>query len=88
MGIQELMIETVRQMYGSFSCDESVKLFKRQMVIASLERNKGNACKAAKELQVHRNTMGRYIEEFELWQTIRDIRSRHRLVRQVYRREA
>lgn len=39
--------------------DNAVKSFKQSYISAALERCKGNQCKAAALMKVHRNTIGR-----------------------------
>lgn len=76
MGIQEALIATVAEFERcGFDYDESVKFFKRQMIVSSLERNKGNQCRTARELGMHRNTLTRTINELKLWVEVRNIRS-------------
>jgi Fis family transcriptional regulator len=46
--------------------DEAVREFKKVFIVNVLEQNKGNQCKAAKQLGMHRNTLSRTITELEL----------------------
>src|SRR6266404_4906947 len=52
---------------------EAVREFKKVFIANVLEQNKGNQCKAAKQLGMHRNTLSRTLAELEL-----DIRSARR----------
>ena len=45
---------------------EAVREFKRHFIVDVLERHKGNQCKAAEELGMHRNTLSRTLAELEL----------------------
>ena len=44
----------------------TLMILERQIIQAALDRNKGNQCKAAKELGWHRNTLGRKMIELKL----------------------
>jgi Fis family transcriptional regulator len=46
--------------------DEAVREFKKVFIAHVLEQNKGNQCKAAKQLGMHRNTLSRTITELSL----------------------
>ena len=46
--------------------DEAVREFKKVFIATVLEQNKGNQCKAAKQLGMHRNTLSRTMAELEL----------------------
>lgn len=57
----------VTQMHaGGITYDEAVREFKRRFVLEVLACHKGNQCKAAKELGVHRNTLSRILTELEI----------------------
>lgn len=45
---------------------EAVREFKKQFITNVLNENKGNQCKAAVQLGMHRNTLSRTIAELEL----------------------
>lgn len=61
----------IHQMYKSgILYSEAVREFKKRFILAVLESNGGNQCKAARELGMHRNTLSRTIAELKL-----DIRS-------------
>ncbi len=54
---------------------EAVREFKKRFIITVLQENKGNQCKAARELGMHRNTLSRTIAELDLdIRTVRDNR--------------
>ncbi len=46
--------------------EDAVKQFKRQYLLEVLKANRGNQCKAADELGIHRNTLSRTMAELEL----------------------
>jgi DNA-binding NtrC family response regulator len=57
----------VVQMYASgITYEEAVREFRRRYIQEVLRNNKGNQCKAARELGVHRNTLSRTLAELEL----------------------
>ena len=57
----------VVQMYASgITYEEAVREFRRRYIQEVLRNNKGNQCKAARELGVHRNTLSRIMAELEL----------------------
>jgi DNA-binding protein Fis len=54
----------VAQMYaGGIRYDEAVREFKKRFLMEVLAHHRGNQCKAAKALGVHRNTLSRMIAE-------------------------
>ncbi len=57
----------VAQMYaGGITYTEAVREFKKRFLLEVLTANRGNQCKAAKDLKVHRNTLSRMITELEI----------------------
>jgi len=40
--------------------------FEKRFIARVLQRHKGNLSRAAKDLRIHRNTLGRKIEEYDL----------------------
>ena len=57
----------VTQMHSSgIRYEEAVREFKRQYLREVLEANRGNQCKAAEELGMHRNTLSRAMAELKL----------------------
>jgi Fis family transcriptional regulator, factor for inversion stimulation protein len=48
------------------SLEQMVELLKRQFIVAALQRNGGNQCKAARELGKHRNTLSRDLAQMNL----------------------
>jgi len=57
----------VTQMHaGGITYNEAVREFKKRFLIEVLAHHRGNQCKAAKELGMHRNTLSRTIAELEI----------------------
>ncbi len=45
---------------------EAVREFKKRFILEVLARHRGNQCKAAEELGMHRNTLSRTLAELEM----------------------
>ncbi len=57
----------VTQMHtAGVSYTEAVRQFKRRYLVEVLSRHRGNQCKAAEELGMHRNTLSRTMAELDL----------------------
>jgi hypothetical protein len=57
----------VTQMHGAgMSYADSVRQFKKRYILEVLSHHKGNQCKAATELGMHRNTLSRTLAELDL----------------------
>ncbi len=57
----------VTQMHaGGITYDEAVREFKRRFILEVLASHRGNQCKAAKELGMHRNTLSRTLVELNI----------------------
>lgn len=57
----------VVQMYaGGMTYDDAVREFKKTYILEVLSHHKGNQCKAAAELGMHRNTLSRTISELKI----------------------
>ena len=55
------------QMYRSnILYSEAVREFKKRFIVTVLEENRGNQCKAARELGMHRNTLSRTMQELKI----------------------
>ena len=55
------------QMYRSnILYSEAVREFKKKFILTVLQENKGNQCRAARELGMHRNTLSRTLAELDL----------------------
>ncbi len=54
----------ITQMHtGGITYTEAVREFKKRFILEVLAGHRGNQCKAAKELGMHRNTLSRTLEE-------------------------
>ena len=51
---------------GGITYEEAVREFKRRFLLEVLANHRGNQCKAAKELGVHRNTLSRMLTELDI----------------------
>lgn len=57
----------VAQMHeDGVSYDDAVREFKRRYLLQVLVSHRGNQCKSAEELGMHRNTLSRTLSELEL----------------------
>ena len=57
----------ILQMYKSnILYSEAVREFKKRFILTVLQENKGNQCRAARELGMHRNTLSRTIHELRI----------------------
>ncbi len=57
----------VGRMYsGGITYAEAVREFKKRFLLEVLAAHRGNQCKAAKDLGVHRNTLSRMIAELAI----------------------
>jgi DNA-binding NtrC family response regulator len=63
---RELESLVVAMHNGGITYDEAVREFKRRYLIHVLGHHKGNQCKAAKELGMHRNTLSRTLAELQI----------------------
>ena len=61
--MEALILETYKR---GIIYDEAVREFKRCFIITVLEENRGNLCKAARQLGFHRNTLSRTISELQV----------------------
>jgi DNA-binding NtrC family response regulator len=51
---------------GGISYSAAVREFKKRYILEVLSHHKGNQCKAAEELGMHRNTLSRTLAELDL----------------------
>jgi Fis family transcriptional regulator, factor for inversion stimulation protein len=59
--------ELVMQMYsGGITYPEAVREFKKAFLVTVLREHKGNQCKAAGDLKIHRNSLARTISDLQL----------------------
>ncbi len=57
----------VCQMHGAgIPYNDAVREFKKRYITEVLARHRGNQCKAAEELGMHRNTLSRTLTELDL----------------------
>ena len=57
----------ISQMHSAgISYTEAIRQFKRRYILEVLAQHKGNQCKAAEELGMHRNTLSRTLAELDL----------------------
>ena len=57
----------ITQMHSSgVSYSEAVRQFKRRYLLEVLTQHRGNQCKAAEELGMHRNTLSRTLAELDM----------------------
>ncbi|MGA9527818.1 MAG: helix-turn-helix domain-containing protein [Terriglobales bacterium] len=64
----------ILQMYKSnILYSEAVREFKKRFIVTVLEENRGNQCKTARELGMHRNTLSRTMDELKI--DVRPLRS-------------
>ena len=59
--------ELVMQMYrDGVTYSEAVREFKKAFLVTVLKEHKGNQCKAAVDLKIHRNSLARTIFDLQL----------------------
>ena len=65
--VKDQLEALILQMYNSkILYLEAVREFKKRFIITVLQENRGNQCKAARELGMHRNTLGRTMQELKI----------------------
>jgi DNA-binding NtrC family response regulator len=65
--VKDQLEALVLQMYKSnILYSEAVREFKKRFVLTVLAENKGNQCRAARQLGMHRNTLSRTIAELKI----------------------
>jgi Fis family transcriptional regulator len=65
--VKDQLEQLVLQMYRSnILYSEGVREFKKRFILTVLQENKGNQCRAARELGMHRNTLSRTIDELKI----------------------
>jgi Fis family transcriptional regulator, factor for inversion stimulation protein len=65
--VKDQLEALVLQMYKSnILYSEGVREFKKRFILTVLQENKGNQCRAARELGMHRNTLSRTIDELKI----------------------
>ena len=65
--MEEQLESVVLQMYrAGVRCSEAVREFQKAFILTVLKDQRGNQCKAAERLGIHRNTLRRTIRELEI----------------------
>jgi Fis family transcriptional regulator, factor for inversion stimulation protein len=65
--VKDQLEALIMQMYKSgITYSEAVCEFKKKFILTVLQDSKGNQCKAARQLGMHRNTLSRTIAELKL----------------------
>jgi Fis family transcriptional regulator, factor for inversion stimulation protein len=65
--MKEQLESVVLQMYrAGVRCSEAVREFQKAFILTVLKDQRGNQCKAAEKLGIHRNTLRRTIRELEI----------------------
>jgi Fis family transcriptional regulator, factor for inversion stimulation protein len=65
--MKEQLESVVVQIYrAGVRCSEAVREFQRAFILTVLRDQRGNQCKAAERLGMHRNTLRRTIRELEI----------------------
>ncbi len=65
--MKEQLDSVVSQMYGAgLRCSEAVREFQKAFILTVLKDQRGNQCKAAKKLGMHRNTLRRTIQDLDI----------------------
>jgi len=65
--VKDQLEALILQMYRSnILYSEAVREFKKKFILTVLQENKGNQCRAARQLGMHRNTLSRTITELKI----------------------
>jgi DNA-binding NtrC family response regulator len=65
--VKDQLEALILQMYKSnILYSEAVREFKKRFILTVLQENKGNQCRAARELGMHRNTLSRTLTELKI----------------------
>ena len=65
--VKDHLEDLVSEMYkAGVRCSEAVREFQKAFILTVLKDQRGNQCKAAKKLGMHRNTLRRAIRELEI----------------------
>jgi Fis family transcriptional regulator len=65
--VKDQLEALILQMYKSnILYSEAVREFKKRFIVTVLEENRGNQCKAARQLGMHRNTLSRTMQELKI----------------------
>lgn len=75
--MKDQLEQLVRQMHSTgILYSESIREFKKRFILNVLRECRGNQCKAARELGMHRNTLSRTIAELGMHEEIRQLTAR------------
>ncbi len=67
LSVKRELESLVSQMHAAgIGYSDAVREFKKRYLIEVLSHHKGNQCKAAEELRVHRNTLSRTLAELDM----------------------
>ena len=65
--VRDQLEALIMQMYKSnILYSEALREFKKRFILTVLQENKGNQCRAARQLGMHRNTLSRTITELKI----------------------
>src|SRR5438270_8031580 len=65
--VKDQLEALIMQMYKSnILYSEAVREFKKRFILTVLQENRGNQCRAARELGMHRNTLSRTVTELKI----------------------
>jgi Fis family transcriptional regulator len=65
--MNEQLESVVLQMYrAGVPCSEAMREFQKAFILTVLKDQRGNQCKAAERLGIHRNTLRRTIRDLEI----------------------
>jgi Fis family transcriptional regulator len=65
--VKDQLEALILQMYRSnILYSEAVREFKKKFILTVLQENKGNQCRAARQLGMHRNTLSRTLAELKI----------------------
>jgi Fis family transcriptional regulator len=65
--VKDQLESLVLQMYkAGVRCSEAVREFQKAFILTVLKDQRGNQCKAAEKLGMHRNTLRRTIRDLEI----------------------
>jgi Fis family transcriptional regulator len=63
---QQLEVLVTEMIDKGILFNEARREFEKRFIARVLQRHKGNLSKAAKDLRMHRNTLGKKVSEYEL----------------------
>ena len=65
--MKEQLASVVLQMYkAGLQCSEAVREFQKAFILTVLKDQRGNQCRAAEKLGIHRNTLRRTIRALQI----------------------